>query len=325
MNPQDKVERVLKEMHLIFSRSLEYGDSPDQIIMDRAEFMKLLDRLTKGIYEMMEQYEQTRQARLAAERSFKRNAEEIIEQANANAEDVYAASVLYTADAIGKIRSLMDQTNDSMNELFMQFRRELRDQKDLLRAHESELQAQLADMTDTRKYLSILRDINREQERKNRDLEAEREIGNQYARNLFRAAVSPAEGKPAANAPAGQVSGAPTEGNTAHAPVSGDKPEVTVNKNASYFKWKEDREDNQEDSGESVPDAEKAQIGQEGAKSVIPTQPPKEDAAEKSAREDDIYRQVLEEERKQDEEEEDSGQIGAGDVLRTILFGRDPE
>ncbi len=325
MNPQDNVERVLKEMHLIFSRSLEYGDSPDQIIMDRAEFMKLLDRLTKGIYEMMEQYEQTRQSRLAAERSFKRNAEEIMEQANANAEDVYAASVLYTADAIGKIRSLMDQTNDSMNELFMQFRRELRDQKDLLRAHESELQAQLADLTDTRKYLSILRDINREQERKNRDLEAEREIGNQYARNLFRAAVSPMGEQPAAKAPAGPVSGAPTEGTTAHAPVSGDKPEVTVNKNASYFKWKEDREDKPEDSESAAPDEKKAQTTPAGAKSVIPTQQPGRNDGEKSAREEEIYRQVLEEERRQAEEEDDTGQIGAGDVLRTILFGRDPE
>ncbi len=325
MNPQDNVERVLKEMHLIFSRSLEYGDSPDQIIMDRAEFMKLLDRLTKGIYEMMEQYEQTRQSRLAAERSFKRNAEEIMEQANANAEDVYAASVLYTADAIGKIRSLMDQTNDSMNELFMQFRRELRDQKDLLRAHESELQAQLADMTDTRKYLSILRDINREQERKNRDLEAEREIGNQYARNLFRAAVSPMEGQAAANAPAGPVSGAPTESTTAHTPVSGDKPEVTVNKNASYFKWKEDREDSPKEGGNTAPDAEQAQTGSTGAKSVIPTQQPRENAGEKSSDEEDIFRQVQEEERKREEGDEDTGQIGAGDVLRTILFGRDPE
>ncbi len=345
MSPQDKVERVLKEMHVMFSKSLEVGGMPDKMVVDRGEYMNLLDQLTTGIYEMMEEYEQTRQSRMAAERSFQRNAEEIIDQANASAEDVYAASMLYTADTIGKIRALMDQTNDSMNDMFIQFRRELREQKDILRAHESELQAQLADMSDTRKYLSVLRDINREQERKNRDLEAEREIGNQYARNLFRTAVSPVEEK----------MGPGPAANDAKEPVvvSGDKPEITVNKNAAYFKWKEGQD------GEPTEDTEAAeagaqpeegdglqiigmgsadtanangagaeaagQNGQDGSRSVNPVQQPKEDEDQKFPHEDDIYRQVLEDEREREAEENDTGQMGAGEVLKTLIFGRDLE
>ncbi len=306
MSPQDKVERVLKEMHIMFSQSLEVGGMPDKMVVDRAEYMNLLDRLTTGIYEMMEEYEQTRSSRMAAEREFQRGAEEIIEQANANAEDIYAASVLYTADAIGKIRSLMDQTSDSMNELFIQFRRELRDQKDVLRAHESELQAQLADLNDTRKYLSVLRDINREQERKNRDLEAEREIGNQYARNLFRAAVSPAETKP--EAPAAGTAG-PVSGDT-----SGEEPEITVNKDASYFKWKADQE------SERVEEEQPANPA--GPRRVTPIQ---REPEQKFPNEDAIYQQVLEDERNQEKEENDTGTLGAGEVLKTLIFGRDQE
>ena len=115
---------------------------------------------------MMDQYEQTRQSRSNAERAFRKKGDEIIEAANANAEDVYAASVIYTADMIGAIRELMDHTNDSMNDLFLQFRKDLREQKDKLQAHENELQGQLADLTDTKKYLSIIDDINKERARK---------------------------------------------------------------------------------------------------------------------------------------------------------------
>ncbi len=297
MNSQDKVERVLKEMHIMFSKSLEAGGMPDKMVVDRSEYMDLLDRLTTGIYEMMEEYEQTRQSRMAAERGFRRSAEEIIDQANANAEDIYAASVLYTADAIGKIRALLDQTSDSMNELFIQFRRDLRDQKDLLRTHESELQAQLADLSDTRKYLSVLRDINREQERKNRDLEAEREVGNQYARNLFRSVVSPAEARSGESAAEGTANDV-----VPMARAAGEEPEITVNRDATYFKWKDEKEN--------------------GPRRVTPMQ---QEPEPKIPDEDAIYQQAMDDEQTPAQESRNTGQMGAGEVLKTIIFGRDQE
>ena len=91
MNPQDKVERVLKEIHVAFSKSPTYNGQPDKIIIDRKQFLGLLDRLNNGIYDMMEQYEQTRQSRQNAERAFRRKGDEIIEQANSSADDIYAA------------------------------------------------------------------------------------------------------------------------------------------------------------------------------------------------------------------------------------------
>ncbi len=321
MSPQDKVERVLKEIHQMFSKSMEIGGMTDKMVVDRAEFMDLIDQLTKGMYELMEQYEQTRQSRLAAERSFRRAGDEIIEQANASAEDVYAASMLYTADTIGKIRALMDEVNDSMSEQFSQFRRDLREQKDLLRAHESELQAQLADLADTRKYLGVLRDINREQERINRDLEAEREMGNQYAQNLFRNAVAGTEEE--SNA-AGTAPGATA------AMASGEKPEVTVNEDAPYFKWKAQLENElteAETRGNLDPDERKEAEETKnpaGPRRVTPVERPQEET--KYPREDAIYQQVLEDERKQEaEEEESSSSIGVGEVVKNLIFGRDPD
>ncbi len=318
VNPQDKVERVLKEMHIAFSKGMSYGSpAEDKMIIDRREFLDLLDRLTKGIYDMMEQYEQTRQSRLNAERSFKRASDEIIEKANANAEDIYAASVLYTADAIGKIRHLMDQTNDSMNDLFVQFRRELKEQKDLLRTHESELQAQLADLTDTRKYLGILRDINREQERKNRDLDAERELGSQYAKNMFHAATAAADVKT-------QTTGA----------LAGEKPQVTVNKDAAYFKWKaiQDGETPEQDETKEAPAKQvsgpppitdqTAEEGQEDASTEHPNPEfPNEEAILQAVLEDEVKAEVGDD----DQPSGDRPAAVVGEILKTVIFGKDQE
>lgn len=72
MSPQDKVERVLKEIHVAFSKSETYNGHPDKVIIDRKQFLNLLDRLNQGIYDMMDQYEQTRQSRSNAERAFRK-------------------------------------------------------------------------------------------------------------------------------------------------------------------------------------------------------------------------------------------------------------
>lgn len=121
MSPQDKVERVLKEIHVAFSKSETYNGHPDKVIIDRKQFLNLLDRLNQGIYDMMDQYEQTRQSRSNAERAFRKKGMKSLRQANANAEDVYAASVIYTADMIGADPGTDGHTNDSMNDCFCSF------------------------------------------------------------------------------------------------------------------------------------------------------------------------------------------------------------
>ena len=286
MSPQDTVERVLKEMHLAFSRSESFNGDPDLIIIDRREFLELLDRLNKGLYDLMEQYEQTQQGRELAERAFRRKGDEIIEQANASAEDVYAASVLYTADAISRIRDLMDQTNDSMNDLFRQFRKDLKQQKEQLKSNEIELQAQLQDMADARKYLGIIEDMNAKRARAKRDLEAEKKEGEKYVRNM----IHPSGTKP----------------NT-------EPLDIKVNQNAEYFKWKAQA---QGEIPEEVPvfgSIEEAQgVSEEAA-----------DGEQAFPNEEAIRQAVLEDEMAAEAEQMEAPRRNGKSILKNLIFGKE--
>lgn len=327
MSPGDRLERILKDMHVILAKSPTVTGKPDQVIINRQEFIILLDRLSASVYEMMEVYEQTRQSRQAAERAAQRRGEEILSNASADAEDIYAASYVYTEDTIGRIRSLMDQTNDEMDDLFRKFKRELREQRDMLKVHESQLQAQLADLSDTKKYLNVIREINRQQERLDRERKAAQAAGISHVsrdvlsradsggqeydaqvgivREAFSAVAADAKSKKRAAAGAAAASGVDSAGGPAddrvgstvavgsengslgdvpsaaavrddYADVSGaegtstriyvnpeyfektgtplpgtktgasevpaEKPEIRVNTDAAYFKWKEQQE-----------------------------------------------------------------------------------
>ena len=346
MSPQDKVERVLKEIHVAFAKSPTYNGQPDKMIVDRKQFLSLLDRLNNGIYDMMEQYEQTRQSRQNAERAFQRKGKEIIDQANSSADDIYAASVIYTADAIGKIRDLMDQTNDSMNDLFRQFRKDLREQKDLLKSHESELQAQLADLADTKKYLAVIQEMNRERARKSRDLEAEKEAGSRYARNMFYTSLASADVK--VNDAYFEKSGKPTPEETARkAAEPAEKPDIKINTDAAYFKWKAEQEAKEhagETDGEEKENPEETEAAlvpvsdsdQEDFPGEIVLDEEEEDGEDMETAEypnpdfpdeESIMRAVLEDEQRAMEEEHKSSggreRSGAGSVLKSIFFGKE--
>ena len=308
MSPQDKVERVLKEIHVTFSKSEMVDGHPDKVIIDRKKFLGLLDRLNQGIYDMMDQYEQTRQSRSNAERAFRKKGDEIIEAANSNAEDVYAASVIYTADMIGAIRDLMDQTNDSMNDLFMQFKKDLREQKDKLQSHENELQGQLADLADTKKYLSIIDDINRQRARKNRDLEAEKEAGVQYARNMMY--IPPSEPDIKVNEQYFENSGTkrPEDILSDGAPV--EKPDIKINTNAAYFKWKASQEAQQKHPESGTESTEEQQ-------EYPNPEFPDEASIRRAVREDELLQEQEQYENRKKEKRD------ASSILKDLIFGKE--
>ena len=250
MSPQDKVERVLKEIHVLFSKSESYQGKPDKVVVDRRKFLELLDRLNKGIFDMMDAYEHTRESRARAELAFENKGKEMLADAEEKADDVYAASVLYTANMLGEVQRLIDQANESINDVFVQFKRELRSQKETVKSNELELQAQLNDMADARTYQDMLAEVRREQRKQHRredlkklQMEAENPYGtggNQIYIPATAADVKVNEdyferqGISPENAREGYI--------PAPAPLTAEKAEVKVNLESEYFKRKAQQE-----------------------------------------------------------------------------------
>ena len=76
MSSQDKLEKVLRDIHVLISRSEVYDK--DRIIVNKQEMFGLIDRLNASIYEIMEEYELTKQSRDKAEREHKKQGDKII-------------------------------------------------------------------------------------------------------------------------------------------------------------------------------------------------------------------------------------------------------
>ncbi len=164
--------------------------------------------------------------------------------------------------------------------------------------------------------MSMLEEINREHERQTRDLEAERNAGRRYARDMFGLA--------------GQEKKEETDGATARTErktSAADKPEVKINTDSPYFKWKEQQKEGEEKTEAEQEEALAKQVTEELLKESVPEEAPVEKEPESNAfpNEEAIRKAVLEDERAMefDRYEDFKERSGAAGILKNIIFGKD--
>ena len=130
MSSQDKLEKVLRDIHVLISRSEVYDK--DRIIVNKQDMFGLIDRLNVSIYEIMEDYELTKQSRDKAEREHKKQGDKIIWDASRKAEDIYAASVMYTDEALNHIQAIMDESTEQIKEIQNAMLKDLEEKKQIV-------------------------------------------------------------------------------------------------------------------------------------------------------------------------------------------------
>ena len=55
MGAQDRTEKVLRDMHVLFSKAQPYEGSTRNVIVNKNEMMDLLKELNACMYDMMEE------------------------------------------------------------------------------------------------------------------------------------------------------------------------------------------------------------------------------------------------------------------------------
>lgn len=245
VSTQDKLERVLRDIHVLISRSEPYDKTGSRIIVEKQKMFEQLSLLNNCIYEMMDDYEITQQSRDKADREAKKRGDKIIWNASRNAEDVYAASVLYTDEALTRAQDIVKEAAGSIHELLEKTENEMKLRRDIIRENQSELKSQLQDMVDTEKYLKIIEDRNKEIEKEKREkeegkdaytLEKQREKAR-YEDRKTEIKVNPEYFEKIGKA-LEQEAELESADLTDPLPKENEKPKITVDLDAEYFKWK---------------------------------------------------------------------------------------
>jgi len=162
MNVQDKLERILREMHILLSRAPSPKGKGEYVLIQKKEMQRHLGSISQAVREMMDEYEATQQSRNRKELEAENQRLEILRNANHQAQDIYAASVIYSEDALGRIQDIISQPEQETKKILKNLNREMEEEKRRIRSNQTELITQLEDMKDTAKYMRLIEDRNRE-------------------------------------------------------------------------------------------------------------------------------------------------------------------
>lgn len=173
MKAQDHTEEVLKSIHVLFSKATPYAGSKYKVVIDKEKVMTLLRELNACIYDMMEEFELTSNSRERAEREAQKHGDELMLEAKKNAEDIYAASIMYSDKALDEIQDIMKDAEDKIDLIRDEAKERIRQKRQKVRENQYELKGQLNTLIDTQKYLMLIDEenarIKREKENKNKD------------------------------------------------------------------------------------------------------------------------------------------------------------
>lgn len=235
MGAQDNIEKVLRSLHVLLSKSEPYGREPSKVIVDKQEMLDLLSELNKCVYGIMDEYELTKQSRDRAEREFKKHGDEIVWDASRKAEDIYAASVMYTDEALSHVQEVIKEANNSIEEIYTEMNRKLEEQEKMCRSNQMELKSQLQNLVDTEKYLKIIEQRNKERQ-KEKDKGKEKQVAEPsiYANRQTEIKI---------NQEYFEKMGISVEEEIVQEEQAGIKEaDIKIDLDADYFRWKEENE-----------------------------------------------------------------------------------
>lgn len=168
-----RVEEICKRIHILFAKGEAYQNSPDLVILSKAEMFTLLEELNEAMYEVLDQYEATTRAKERARIETEREASEIIAKAKISAEDIQAATLAYTDTMMDEISAAMELTTKNIREQYLGFLAQIDDKQAALKENRDQIKDQLAELHDRDTYLKLLKEIREEAAEARAEEEAE--------------------------------------------------------------------------------------------------------------------------------------------------------
>ena len=230
MSAQDKTEKVLRDIHVLFSRAEPYEGSKRKVVIDKLRMMNLLKDLNDCMYDMMEEHELTEASRDKARRAQQSENDELIFETRRNAEEIYAASLMYSDRSLNELADVVKETRNRFDGIYSELQQHIKEELDTIRHNQYELKGQLQGLIDTQKYLRLIEDENarrakekaegtpEEEKDPYADTKIEVKINEEYFRQQGLEDLLETE---------------PEEDNE-------ELPEINVDLDAEYFKWREE-------------------------------------------------------------------------------------
>ena len=171
---QEKLEQIMRQIYLMLSNCEESAYSSEDLIVPKKRIFQLLEELNYTVYDLMEQYEGTVASRERGLAEHERKMAQIKEEAKGRAEDTYAASLLYAREMFMDMRKTTEQLCKNLRKEYNDALRGYEETLRYLQENEDSMVEQMNLMMDSKKYLRLIEQQNKEKDKKQELTEEEK-------------------------------------------------------------------------------------------------------------------------------------------------------
>ena len=164
----ESVEEILREIHVTFAKCPVYDNSPDLIVVSKQEMFELFEKLNEALGEELEKYEATTLSRERARIEMEREKAALIASAKQSADDVHAASLLYTDNMIESIDRILDSAKSKVKHDMLEAIAAMEDISEILIKNRDGVKTELSQMHDNETYLELIEKLRKRAEEKRR-------------------------------------------------------------------------------------------------------------------------------------------------------------
>jgi len=234
MSTQNNLEEIIKKIHLMVSQSPHVKGDPNRVVIDKNELFSYMEDISRCMYDMLDEYKLTSEQKKEQLRQIKEEQKKMVESASKTVEDMYSASALYTDGAIGRLVRILEESQKSFDILYAEYNRRMSEEKARLRGNQKVLEEQLFEMKDSNFYVNLLADARRKMEKEyeeNQTVLSKKTFGEgNYPQPEIKINQAYFDQMGLNLDGTKKVEEINTEAASA--------PEVVVNMNSNYFKWK---------------------------------------------------------------------------------------
>ena len=180
----DRIEEILKDIHVMFAKCETYGNSPDLVIISKTELFELLERLNEAIDEVLDRYEATTRSRERARIEMDKQAAEIIAKAKLESDDVHAAASLYTDTMLEDLKQILEATKSRIKDDMLDLLANFELQEEVLDRNKDSVKDGLSELHDSEMYLNALTQLRKKAEEK-RKFGEQAELLAKQEENIF--------------------------------------------------------------------------------------------------------------------------------------------
>jgi cobalamin biosynthesis Mg chelatase CobN len=112
------------------------------------------------MYDMMEEHELTVKSRDKANREMQKQGDDIVFEATRKAEDIYAASIMYTDNAFDNLQEALKESQEAFTKIYDETIKKIKEETQAVKTNQLELKSHLNDLIDTQKYLRLIDEEN---------------------------------------------------------------------------------------------------------------------------------------------------------------------